>query len=161
MSTKKHLHEKRDITFQEYGALLGTRAMLAAKALKPDRRNTFINVAPGEHRFNMCTKGKASQCGTVSCIGGTMAFLMGKDPTRYVDDYNPRSRVIGTNLFARDPRACSVSLIPLFYPTGVGEPPTWTWITPEVAVKAIDNWLRTGKAGWKALKKIYGKKSSR
>jgi len=155
VSKKQHLHEKRKITFQEYGALLGVRAMLAANALTHDRQRRRIEAAPGEHGFNMCTKCKMSKCGTVSCIGGTMAFLMGRDPAYYVEDHNPPSPC-GPGVFPRDVRSCSVSLIPLFYPTEVGKVYTWTWIKPAVAVKAIDNWLRTGRPGWKALKKRYG-----
>jgi len=136
---KKHIHERRKITFQEYAALLATRAMLVNATLA---WTNSPRPVPGCHLFNMHTKGGATHCGTVGCIGGTMAMVMGKDPSDYVFDHVGED--LGWRLRAD---TCSKSLSNLFYPVG----DEWDWIKPKVAVKAIDNWLRTGKPGWKKL----------
>lgn len=53
-------HEKLGITFAEFGALLGTKALLEQNMLKYQDYNrlarngfAYIDVVPGEHVFNM------------------------------------------------------------------------------------------------------------
>jgi hypothetical protein len=127
----QHLHEKRGITFPEYGALLGTRAMLAAGTLEHGKACHTVPL-PHEHQFDMNKSCFAYGCGTVSCIGGTMALIMGMSPS------TARSYVSNSSETLRD----------LFYPQDLHST-KWHRITPRQAVKAIDNWLRTGKPMWK------------
>ena len=89
----KSLHEKRKVTFQELGALYGTRTMMANHVLVHDPQQE--RVYNNEHGFNMATQGKQHGCGTVSCIGGTMAFIMGADPIMYV---GMRGKVIASRI---------------------------------------------------------------
>ena len=137
MVAKKNLHERRGITFAELGALMGTRAMLISGLLKPTNSRWPVSHL---HCFNMAVQGKQQDCGTVSCIGGTMALIMGKNPVDYV----------GASL---DIGQASPAFRELFFPPQIRTTDEWEWITPAIAVKAIDKWLRTGKPGWKALRK--------
>lgn len=132
MAKKLHVHERRGVTFQEYGALLATREMLLNGTLV---FSTGCLVRKGVHAFNMKTQGEQQECGSVGCIGGTMAMVMGKNPTQYVGIGGQ----IGT---------ASRPFHDLFYPSSAGD---WSWITPKVAVKGIDNWLRIGKPCWERL----------
>lgn len=127
----KHLHERRKITFIELGALLGTRALLAGKHLGHSK-STFARSKT--HLFNMGVACARTECGTVSCIGGTVALIMGLDQ---IHNYVCHTR--------------SESLHHLFFPPeGCLD---WNSATPAVAVKAIDNWLKTGHPGWRKLLK--------
>jgi hypothetical protein len=128
------LHERRKITFAEYGALLGTRAMLVMKALTHTKKR---DVTPHKHQFNMAVQCKLGECGSIGCIGGTMALIMGKseiDAVEYVGTCNR----IGT---------ASKSFKELFFPPSGQD--YWEDITPAQSVVAIDNWLKTGKPNWK------------
>lgn len=136
----KHLHEKRGITFQEYGALLAVRAMLERGDLTFVKGNgidctVMQTVAGGAHLFTMSHPGAQHECGTVGCIGGYMGGIMGRIgiPFGHKQEDSP--------------------LYPLFYPDTKWKASqyTWEWITPKVAVQAIDNWLETGRPGWNAL----------
>jgi hypothetical protein len=131
------LHERRKITFAEYGALLGTRAMLVMKALTHTKKR---DVKPHKHQFNMAVQCKLDECGSVGCIGGTMALIMGKseiDAKYYVGTCNH----IGT---------ASKSFQELFFPPPIRDlRVNWEDITPAQSVVAIDNWLKTGKPNWK------------
>lgn len=146
---KKHLHEKRRITFQELGAVLGTRALLAGGHIK--HASTSIPV-PGAHVFNMHEACLSRDCGTVACIGGTMGLLMGL-PTdwRNVDARNPTSvkHYVGNGFMHG---AHSPALKTLFFPPSNID---WDLITNKIAVKAIDNWLATGRPSWQKLVKAY------
>lgn len=125
----QHLHEKRGITFQEMGALLGVREMLARGLLK----DPGALHEDGAHDFNMNIPCRLDgHCGTVACIGGTMALLMGQlSPSRYV---------AGGGLNGKLGR--------LFYPdTALVQ---WQSITPAQAVRAIDNWLDNGNPRWRS-----------
>lgn len=134
MAKKKHWHEKLRITFRELGALLGTRNMLAANLLEHDGQ--YHSDADDSHRFDMSTQCKVNGCGTISCIGGTMAFIMGIDEIDYV----------GTGFTHGNH---SPVLRSLFFPTDLPmSVDNWHKITPAQAVKAIDNFLNTGKPNW-------------
>lgn len=138
---KKHLHEKLKITFQELGALLGTRAMLDTQLLPKTPKNhvSQYNLPDNRHEFNMnyaCIRG--GECGTVSCIGGTMALIMGEDPDDYVGKYGHGS--IG-GVFRT-----------LFYPEVRGETlHSFATITAKQGVKAIDNFLQCGTPRWERV----------
>lgn len=129
MAAKKHLHERRGVTFQELGAVLGTREMLRLGVLKHSKANY---PKAGEHTFNMNVACNRLDCGTASCIGGTMAMLMGRFNTTM--DYVQCNR--------------SASLEDLFYPPQYLD---WDKATNKVAIQAIDNWLKDGKPRWAKL----------
>jgi hypothetical protein len=138
---KKHVHEMRGITFAEYGALLGVCEMLKNGTLNPTTKRSPAELVKGRHGFNMHVPGCATECASVGCIGGTMALIMGQIPYDYV----------GFSCQHTAPH--SETLDELFFPPDDSTPDPWAWIKPAVAVKAIDNWLRTGKPGWAKLKK--------
>ena len=128
---KKHIksHEKLGISFAEYGALLGTRAMLANKAL------TYVYVRENDmgeydyeekldenrHKFTMGCILESKGCGTVGCIGGHMGLILGK---AHIDDYTADTDNV---------------LNALFYP-----PHRYNYdkITADYAVKAIDRFMQ-------------------
>jgi hypothetical protein len=134
---------RRDITFQEYGALLATRELLASNFVQHD---CDASLRSDEHNFNMKTACATmchgsyhaqtdqakpqSHCGTVSCIGGTMALIMGMDDRcaqRYVNNNH------------------SPSLHELFFPP---EDLDYNLLNNRQAVRAIDNWRRIGRPCW-------------
>lgn len=143
-SKNLHLHEKRKIRFVELGALLGVREMLRTGVLAFDGEK---ECEASVHKFHMGTSGEQYSCGTVGCIGGNMAMLMGIKPHNYgtyVDERYARDNLVDYNgNMIRSP-----SLAPLFYPPlGLN----WDKIGPKQAIKAIDNWLKTGKPKWNAV----------
>lgn len=131
-------HETLGITFAELGALLGTRELLKADMLEHDPRHV---TKPGTHEFDMNTACKPNgECGTVSCIGGTMALIMGKnigEADLYVRDTS--TEVVGGK---------SPALGKLFYPGRDGYSGDWSAITPAQAIAAIDNFLAGGHPRW-------------
>jgi hypothetical protein len=136
---KKRLHERRGVSFAEIGALLGTRNLIAAGLLEARTATNFYE--PGAHLFDIRVSCRNNDnCGTVSCIGGTMALIMGMDA-------DAARGYVGT-------RGHSESLQELFYPDIFYEDDgerAWDKVTPAVAVKAIDNWLNTGDPAYHTL----------
>ena len=134
----KSEHERLGITFAEFGALLGTEAMLREHNLQ----YTPVRYAQDKHshKFNMALSCDFNGCGTVSCIGGTMALIMGKiSPMAYVG----HAFVSGNH---------SPALKPLFFPPrkellGV----EWDSITPAQALKAIANFKKDRHPRWKQI----------
>ena len=121
-------HEELGISFAEYGALIATRTMLACGVLVHGK-----TVVPHEHHFNMAVLCKVGgNCGTLSCIGGTMALIMGYDQRRAAD-YIVRSKGELENLF---------------FPSR----PLYRDLTTKQALAAIDNYLTTGQAQWNKCK---------
>ncbi len=121
-------HTELGISFAELGALYGVRAMLVAGVLR-------TTLKPDTHVFDMeCTWKPNGECGSIACIGGTMALIMGYNRAAcaaYVGGQeNPNLEL-------------------LFYPD---ESRDWDWITPKIAVKAIDNFLATGLPKWETLR---------
>lgn len=146
----KSLHEKRKVTFAELIALYGTRAMLQEKVLtfnKYRRRGDSFYPAPHEHEFNMAVVCRQNECGTVGCIGGTMGIVLGLYPMEYVAANNSRMGRLAypPGLFENHPTRRSAALHDLFFPP---EKYAYSTITPQQAVKAINNWLKTGKPMW-------------
>lgn len=133
MTNKQSHHERLGITFAELGALYGTLGMLRAEVLE-FIENPADDPTPGTHVFDMDTTCKSNgECGTVACIGGTMALIMGKnlrDASAYVHD------------------ARSLSLGKLFYPTRDGWNGYYGDITPEHAIQAIHNFLMGRGPQW-------------
>ncbi len=124
-------HTELNITFAELGALLGTRAMLKHKVLvhEPER---FPD--DDKHIFNMDVSCRTEDCGSVACIGGTMAMIMGRD------DWNARQYVSHANGALRR----------LFFPME-GVLNNFSKITPKQSIQAIDNFLTTGEPNWQAI----------
>lgn len=144
----KHLHEKRGVTFQELGALLGVRGLLALKLVTHAKTSM---PSPGKHQMSMNVACKTNgDCGSVGCIGGTMAFLMGKSSSGATWYVGLRGRI----------GEASPAFQELFFPKGIED---WDTITTEHMLKAIDNWLGNGHPRWVAVcaKKKAVKKPSR
>lgn len=128
------LHERLDITFAEYGALLAVREMLKAGVLlhRPTK------YTPAAHVFNMgisCTTN--DHCGSVGCIGGTMGLVMGLDAgdaAQFVYSASNNTR-----------------LRRLFFPNMSSA--RYRHITPKNAVRAINNFLNPKIANpWEGIK---------
>ena len=137
----KSEHERLGITFAEFGALLGTEAMLREHNLQ----HTPVRYAQDKHshKFNMALACDFNGCGTVSCIGGTMALIMGMNMRENVLDY------VGIRL---GEGRHSPALKPLFFPPkedvlGI----EWDAITPAQALKAIANFKKDRHPRWKQI----------
>lgn len=130
--TKKEPHQRLGMSFAEYGALLGTRALLASGQMQHTTAIWPTKTSPA-HLFNMgvvCNKNE--HCGSVQCIGGTMALILRMDEctmANFVQDENP---VFGE----------------LFFPPQGYQ---WATIVPKQAIKAIDNFLATGEPQWEKI----------
>lgn len=132
-------HEKIPITFAEYGALLGTREMMKEQILRAAKGHS--DPVPNEHLFNMNCAMKFEQCGTIGCIGGHMALILGwRSP--YESDAH---RGASYHAYMYVDHGRSKALYDLFYPHPLHE---WEQITPEMAVEAIDNFLEYGDPKW-------------
>lgn len=136
MAQNKHLHEKLGISFAELGALLGTRTLIERGLLTHLHPFDFFADDRG-HYINMGVTCKQNKhCGSVHCIGGTMALLMGMDPhtaNDYVAEKEFGSRTKG--------------LSALFYPKDFD----YDRITPKQMIAAIDNYLKDGKPRWDTI----------
>jgi hypothetical protein len=152
MAKKKALHEKLGIRFAELGALYGVRAMLIAKDLIPKKT---IEVCSNTHSFNMSTAGEVKECGSVGCIGGNMAIIMGitsfGDVAAYVHNHQYLRKYLPTE-------CCSEALTSLFFPdanTRGSEsaqiPIEWSDFTVKQTLQAIDNFLAGKKRPWAGI----------
>ena len=123
-------HDKLGITFAEHGALIGTRYMLAAGILKHTPH--MLGVDHGnKHGFNMGVCCDVVGCGSVSCIGGTMAMIMGMRERIRATHYVSYARGELGKLFYRGYQNVNMHNI-----------------TVEQSIRAIDNFLTTGRAQW-------------
>lgn len=159
MTTKRkgYDHEKLGITFQELGALLGTRALLASGtlthvALGVKSYCSKAVVDPSEHDFTMRYALQQNGCGTMGCIGGTMAMIMSNtdlSACSYVENggFPSTEETRGDGRYG--------AMRELFYPP-VGNDFNWDRITPDVAVRAIDLFLAGKAINWRALTVKYG-----
>jgi hypothetical protein len=129
-------YKELGITFQEFGALLGVRCMLANGSL---HKGPPTNQEP--ITFDLAYACRQDGCGSIGCIGGSMGLVMGM-----------------THYTAHDYVMCNKSepLHELFFPQGDSR---WSHdyhkVTEEMAVEAIDRFLN-GKKPWTAtnLKKM-------
>lgn len=120
------------ITQDELAALIETRNDLATGKLQhvaPEHFN--IKDSDRNRKFNMRVGYDIKGCGTVCCIGGDMS-------ARLNIPYFGRSSYVSSH--------SSPALRPLFYPKVDNS--LWGDITPEQAVKAIDNFLKDGNPRW-------------
>ena len=150
-------HEELGITFAEWGALWGFKAIAEAgivlKHVPAKAQSPWILMReyPGVHFFDMGMTCKIDGCGSVACIGGTVGmFCQMPNPGGYVNN-------IGDN---RDRETSTLE--PLYFPkwNNGGDVRLkskelgnygWEKITPEMAAAAVDNFLRTGKPNWNAV----------
>lgn len=125
--------KKLKISFAEYGALIAVRTMLAQGIIQWARYDHGRN----DHVFNMAYVCVDNGCGSIGCIGGTMALLMRVNPR----DYMIRRHPLGLRV--------------LFYPDTESPSVVFDYdlIQPMQAVKAIDNYLLTGKPRWRDVLK--------
>jgi hypothetical protein len=122
-------HRELGTTFSQWMALLSIRAMLDVGALAYDGK---ADIEPAVHKFNMGIAALKHDCGTVGCIGGYVGLLNGMTAGLAAD-------------FVGGVRG---ALYALFYPSYRGRECTYADIKPAQAVKAIDNYLSTGKPRW-------------
>ena len=150
-------HEELGITFSEWGALWGFKAIAEAgivlkhvPAKQYDDPYCLLLDHPGVHFFDMATAYKSEDCGSVACIGGTVGmFCRMADP----DDYVTR---------AGHHTSSACTLDPLYFPKWNNggdvrlkskDPGSYGWhtITLAMAAAAVDNFLRTGKPNWETV----------
>jgi hypothetical protein len=111
------------ISQAEYEALQVVRDGLASGEFSHD----------DSKRFDMNITCDVDDCGTVACIGGWVAVVMGRDKweaNRYV-----------LNMELGD------ALYPLYYPDDMSD---WSRITPAVAAATITSFLDSGEADFAA-----------
>lgn len=153
--------EELGITPKELAALLMVREMLATHSVEwtgiKMLDESFVN------KFNMAVP-VADDCGTECCIGGWMYVFMQPELKRkngvfVVDDTQDADNYVDGN--------ASEPLTALFYPLQKGYAGNWIGgysdasidyekIPPELAVRAIDNFLEHGKPDWEGLLKDAG-----
>lgn len=144
-----HIHERLGLTFQEYAALLAVRQLLVSGDIKLTYSN---KPCDNGHYFNMAEpliKGDEpnTECGSVGCIGGYMAFVMGMHYGDVMDFVNAHTK---------DEEGHQARLIrDLFFPPDDGQF-SWNDLTPEMAVEAIDNFIKTGTPQWTSIAENHG-----
>lgn len=158
MKQALHLHEQRKCTFQELGALLGVRELLKRGLVRHSSDPTCpLN---GDHTVNMLVASQKQDCGSVGCIGGSMAMIMGLDE-------DAAKAYVGSNCHIG---TASQSFQSLFFPpnefpgTERCSPERcklanghhwWTAIDAGMMIEAIDNWLASGKAHWPKIVRAH------
>jgi len=114
------------ISDAEFGALVKVLGMLE----RGDLKTVEYGPPTGPFDFNMSCSGISSECGTVACIGGWVAVLMGRkgdDIARYVNDQESDG-----------------VLAPLYWPDEVG---ALDATAPQASV-ALRNYLTHGEPRW-------------
>lgn len=145
-------HEQLGITWRELGALLGARELIKNEkhvAQCDYGWYGYLERNPGDHVFNMAECGISEGCGTVGCVGGHMAFILGVPPRDYVVSRSHYLFGQSPLEYDNDRFRCSPALNDLFYPNqNGGGCLAYRTITTAQAVQAIDNFLATGKPHW-------------
>lgn len=133
---------KPKLTKKERAALTAVRDLLDGGLLEYQRdvsgfsRWSLDAVYRIRRFFNMSVAIGEADCGTVGCIGGWMAANMGLTPSQaqaYVYGFEGRGK-----------------FNELFFPS-VDNDTSYAKITPRQAVKAIDNFLKTGNPRWASI----------
>lgn len=118
----------------EHMALLEVKRMLGTNEVIYNPKPVLIEDhdidPPDRNVFNMDYVIQRAECGTVYCIGGFMAMLLGEYPYGFVSG-------------KRDTK-----IHELFMPSNVIN---WSEITKEQAIKAIDNFIESGDPRWKEV----------
>lgn len=140
---KLHLHRNRGLSFAELGALLGTRALIAEGYMEHSRDTR--NIPGDQHIINMSISCNVEGCGSIGCIGGTMAMIMGMRATQAAQYVHNQGLAVGPYNH-RDPDRDP--LRNLFFPPREYE---YRTITPKQMVAAIDNFINTGNADWETI----------
>lgn len=121
-------HTRLGISLPTYLALIETRNELDTKKLKKARYVGRIVFRGGFDMSTWNSKGfSLGMCDTCKCIGGSIQLK------------------IGDLLGIRDKNA----MYDLFYPDIQRR--LWSRITPDQAVRAIDNWIANGDPDWVAV----------
>ena len=144
MSMKPFTNEELDITQKERVAMIKMRKLLLRTKVagvktdyygEKDRRACLMPNFNGPTFFKMDISAGNWECGTVCCIGGGMALLMGmsiQKAAAYVENH--------------------FSLNDLFYPTyRDGGQLNYEKITPKRAAQAIENFLFYGRPRWQTI----------
>jgi len=115
------------ITDVEHNALVKVLGMLEREELTYGNYLHFLDtvVLTGPKTFHMNVIYSESECGTVACIGGWAAILMGRNPIHYVQGSHPKE------------------LRKLFYPGECG-----SLATRSQAAIALRSYLTTGEPNW-------------
>lgn len=96
-------------------------------------------------RFHMAFWATENDCGTAFCIGGHMAILDNPKlikslyPDREIDEWIRKRRLIGKG--GKGGKGWMTLFSPSLWPTNFLS----TRITPEIAAKRVEYWLRTGE----------------
>lgn len=143
MTKKYKTPEKLGLSFAEYGALLGVRAMLSSHVIKHQagpKKDGEIYFDMNHWSQQRCSVNEV-HCGTAACIGGSMELILGGSNNDLTD-------VARTALYA------------LFFPDHSDTATLkqlsmlsndWAKITTKQAIEAIDNFLYTGHARWERV----------
>lgn len=134
---------------------------MAKPVLTPEAKAAFEKVAdhlergvsPNQEKgvgFNMAgfydevdyhTKDHTDACGTIACISGHVALLLGEDPEAVLHAFQVFP------VPPEDQYDAAVGMRDLFYGSGGPRPPL-SQIKPQDAAKALRNWLETGEPDW-------------
>lgn len=146
MATKRKIksHEKLGLTFRELGALLAVRQMLATGVLKYhawgyyDSWGAYDKMEDGCHMFNMAEPLTKAHCGSIGCVAGNMALILGED----VGAVLRKGR-------GYDGRTENSNIAELFFPGHTRlVKPDWKTCREKVAVRAIDQFLAGKRPDW-------------
>ncbi len=139
--TKKH--GNLPITLAELGALYGTEQLMKKHVIV---YSVDEEVEGDTHKFNMDVTCRVEGCGSVGCIGGTMAQVMGMG-----GDAGNHYVHCGVNEATEGRIGHSPILTPLFFPPRLY---AFDKITIPMALQAIKNFLDSGNPKWDTVKGI-------
>lgn len=147
--------EELGISPELFEALKRVRYGLANNLMRHVPYEDEIEI-PRRFNFNMAYSGReAYNCGTIACIGGWAYIIM--NGTRDHDGTYKYDNKAVSDFVYRPP---TPQLRDLFFPGSQNGRDEVNWgvnkynyktITPEQAVKAIDNYLNTGDANWQEI----------
>lgn len=152
MTTKKYkTHEELGITFREHLAIMGVLTAAKRGVFAPSQpcTNTFQAIH-GAHVLDMGTSLHTHACGTVGCIGGHVALLLGERGSTYVMRHDIRRM---------HDQAAMAPLVLLYFPSVWRKGhwvrrsgSEWGHISLSAIVKAIENFLTGARNPWDGVK---------
>lgn len=132
--------EELKITQEQFCALIKVREALADGTLVwVGDDQVQARKLSGANVFNMSRWHEQHTCGTVGCIGGWSGFFAGE---RNHGDLWQGAKELRYGSGIKE----------LFFPFGGSNGsngPAWSTLKPQHAVRAIDNFLKTGNPNWK------------
>ena len=134
------------LSLKERQALIETRNMLAGERIP-------YASDYGKPGFNMNYEAQRYECGAACCIGGHMSLLMqGVQASGGVFRLTPEEADTASD-YVSSKKNSGKKIAALFWPTELSEIESdlayeWEAITPKMAVRAIDNFLKTGEPNW-------------